>query len=78
MVGFISTHPYFLAELALDRLNYEKLMGREMRLMWWKNYAELKQSGGESIFIKNFHESISHKDLHEEFSLLGKIATCKV
>lgn len=69
---------FYLAECALDTMNYEVLKGRPMRIMWSQRDPGLRKSGVGNIFIKNMDESIDNKALYDTFSTFGNILSCKV
>ena len=77
-VNFASTQD---AERALDCLNYYVLTGRPLRIMWKQrdpSILSMRKSGAGKIFIKNFDDSVTSRDLHDTFSQFGEVLTCKV
>jgi len=66
------------AEKALENLNYEDLLGRQIRIMWCQRDPSLRKSGRGNIFIKNLDKSIAQKDLYDTFCHFGKILSCKI
>lgn len=66
------------AERALENLNYEDLLGRQIRIMWCQRDPSLRKSGRGNIFIKNLDKSIAQKDLYDTFCHFGKILSCKI
>lgn len=66
------------AERALETLNYEDLLGRQIRIMWCQRDPSLRKSGRGNIFIKNLDKSIAQKDLYDTFCHFGKILSCKI
>ncbi|KAI5077572.1 hypothetical protein GOP47_0007396 [Adiantum capillus-veneris] len=63
---------------ALEKLNYTELNGKAIRIMWSHRDSTARKSGIGNLFVKNLHESIDNKNLHQIFSPYGKILSCKV
>jgi len=66
------------AERCLDKLNYTAIQGQACRIMWVQNDFNSKKNSKSNIFVRNLDRSISNKDLHETFSMFGKILSCKI
>lgn len=76
MIKFILD--FFLAERALDTMNFDILKGRPMRIMWSQRDPSLRKSGVGNVFIKNLDRSIDNKAMYDTFSAFGNILSCKV
>nr|XP_057902504.1 polyadenylate-binding protein 1b isoform X1 [Doryrhamphus excisus] len=66
------------AEHALDTMNFDLIMGKPMRIMWWQRDPSLRKSGVGNIFIKNLDKSINNNILYDIFSFFGNILSGKV
>lgn len=63
---------------ALEVLNYSEVNNKPIRIMWSHRDSSARKSGIGNLFVKNLHETINSKDLHEMFSPYGKILSSKV
>ncbi|MCO5550294.1 hypothetical protein L7F22_003776 [Adiantum nelumboides] len=63
---------------ALEKLNYTELNGKAIRIMWSHRDSAARKSGIGNLFVKNLHDSIDNKRLHQIFSPFGKILSCKI
>eukprot|EP00899_Mesostigma_viride_P005612 jgi/Mesvir1/15051/Mv14703-RA.1 len=77
-VNFNSQLDEHAAERALDSLNYTPVNGKPIRIMWSLRDPSARKNGVGNIFIKNLHEGIDNKALHDTFSAFGNILSCKV
>ena len=68
----------FLAERALDTMNYDVLCGRSMHIMWSQRDPALQKSGQGNRFMKNLDKNIDNKSLYNTFSAFSNILSCKV
>uniref|UniRef100_A0A0C9RIN6 Polyadenylate-binding protein n=1 Tax=Wollemia nobilis TaxID=56998 RepID=A0A0C9RIN6_9CONI len=76
--GYVNFMDPAEAGRALDALNYTKMNGKPIRIMWSHRDPLTRKSGVGNIFIKNLHESVTHANLHETFNKFGNILSCKV
>ena len=70
--------PIYIAERALESLNYSLVKGRACRIMWSQRDPALRKTGNGNIFIKNLDSTIDTKALHDTFSAFGNILSCKI
>lgn len=68
----------FVAERALDTMNFDLLRGRPLRIMWSQRDPALRKSGVGNVFIKNLDKNIDNKSLYDTFSAFGNILSCKI
>lgn len=68
----------FVAERALDTMNFDMLKGRPIRIMWSQRDPSLRKSGVGNVFIKNLDKAIDNKAMYDTFSAFGNILSCKV
>ncbi|CAA0265442.1 unnamed protein product [Arabidopsis thaliana] len=62
----------------MEVLNYCKLKGKPMRIMFSERDPSNRMSGRGNVFVKNLDESIDNKQLCDMFSAFGKVLSCKV
>jgi polyadenylate-binding protein len=68
-----------VAERAIAELNYTKLDGVPIRIMWGDNETKqiCKVANG-NLFVKNLDRNIEDSQLHEAFANFGEIISCKI
>ncbi|XP_010478834.2 PREDICTED: LOW QUALITY PROTEIN: polyadenylate-binding protein 1-like [Camelina sativa] len=62
----------------MDVLNFHKLKGKPMRIMFSERDPSKRRSGRGNVFVKNLHESVDSKQLCDMFSTFGKVLSSKV
>lgn len=62
----------------MDVLNFYKLKGKPMRIMFSERDPSKRRSGRGNVFVKNLDESIGSKKLCNMFSSFGKVLSSKV
>ncbi|KAL1219671.1 Polyadenylate-binding protein 1 [Cardamine amara subsp. amara] len=62
----------------MEELNFNKLKGKPMRVMFSERDPSKRRSGRGNVFVKNLHESIDDKQLADMFSSFGKVLSSKV
>ncbi|KAI6690105.1 hypothetical protein NL676_026933 [Syzygium grande] len=76
--GYVNFFSRFLASKALACLNYSKLKGKPMRIMWCQRDPSRRKAGNANLFVKNLNPSISSARLQSIFCQYGNILSCKV
>ncbi|KAL3735927.1 hypothetical protein ACJRO7_024964 [Eucalyptus globulus] len=76
--GYVNFFSHFLASKALACLNYSKLKGKPMRIMWCQRDPSRRKAGNANLFVKNLDPSISSARLQSIFCQYGNILSCKV
>ncbi|XP_051139581.1 polyadenylate-binding protein 5-like [Andrographis paniculata] len=74
-VNFLSLSDAYRAK---DTLNFTIVNGRPIRIMFSQRDPTMRKSGFANLYIKNLALSIDAKELHETFSIFGRILSCKV
>ncbi|XP_049850252.1 polyadenylate-binding protein 4-like [Schistocerca gregaria] len=76
--GYVNFSTVQEAEHALDTLNNQPIHDHPCRIMWSQRDPSIRRSGIGNIYIKNLDNNITHKELHDTFSVFGNILSCKV
>ncbi|XP_030525297.2 polyadenylate-binding protein 6-like isoform X2 [Rhodamnia argentea] len=76
--GYVNFFSHFLASKALACLNYSKLKGKPMRIMWCQRDPSRRKAGNANLFVKNLDPSIGSARLQSIFCQYGNILSCKV
>jgi len=66
------------ASRALDQLNFTRLNGKPIRIMYSNRDPSIRKSGSTNIFIKNLGRAIDYKALYNVFSVFGHILSFKI
>ncbi|KAL4559080.1 hypothetical protein LXL04_031213 [Taraxacum kok-saghyz] len=66
------------ATIALKFLNFKRLHGKQIRIMFSEPDPTMRRSGVGNVYIKNLDSSIDNKELYEAFCAFGNVSTCKV
>ncbi|KAL0417392.1 UNVERIFIED_CONTAM: Polyadenylate-binding protein 8 [Sesamum radiatum] len=66
------------AARALEVLNFTPLNNKSIRVMYSHRDPSIRKSGTTNIFIKNLDKAIDNKALHDTFSSVGNILSCKI
>ena len=66
------------AQCALNKMNFDVINGKPIRIMWCQRDPSLRKSGVGNVFVNHLDESIDHKVLYDMFSAFGNILSCKV
>lgn len=62
----------------MDRLNFEILGSKPIRIMWSQRDPAERRSGAGNIFVKNLDRCMDNKAIYTAFSVFGPILSCKV
>jgi len=64
---------------AMNEMNYTKIDGLPLRIMWGDaETKKIKQSGKGNLFISGLDEAIEVSQLHEAFLNFGEVVSCKI
>ncbi|CAB3410381.1 unnamed protein product [Caenorhabditis bovis] len=76
--AYINFRDHESADRAMDTLNFEPMFGKPMRIMWSIRDPMYRRHTRSNIFIRNLGRTVDSKAVHDTFSLLGQIMSCKV
>ncbi|MES1921946.1 Protein phosphatase PP2A regulatory subunit B, partial [Bonamia ostreae] len=76
--AYVNYHSAMDASRAIDNLNFLKIDGREIRIMWANSDSSVRKSGVGNIFVKNLDDNIDNKILYDTFSVFGTVMSSKV
>jgi polyadenylate-binding protein len=68
----------FLAERAIDTMNFDVLRGRPLLILWSHRDPAVRKAGVGNVLIENLDKNIDHKSLYDIFSAFGNILSCKI
>ncbi|KAH7828339.1 putative Polyadenylate-binding protein 4 [Monocercomonoides exilis] len=78
--GYLNFQKAEDAAVVLEKMNYSVIQEgwRPVRMMWYQSDPSLRKSGIGNIFIKNLPPSYETKKLHDLFSDVGTVMSCRV
>lgn len=76
--GYVNFHSTEDAENALKHLNFARVDGHDIRLMWAQPNAAQRRSGVGNLVITNLDVSVDNKTLFDTFSVFGPILSSRV
>ena len=65
------------AKKAMDKMNYDLLYGRNIRIMWAQKKPNMLPRAA-NLVVKNLHSNVSELELKDMFSPYGDIVSIKV
>ncbi|UJR07079.1 hypothetical protein I4U23_011367 [Adineta vaga] len=66
------------AERVLDTMNFDLLLGRELRIILIQRDSAFRQSDVGTVFISNLDTNVGNKSLYDVFSAFGNILSCQI
>ncbi|GAB6025565.1 Polyadenylate-binding protein 1 [Chamberlinius hualienensis] len=66
------------AETALKTMNFDILLGKSIRVMWYEQDLTKRDKATTSLFIKNLDQSIDNKFFYKRFSEFGTVLSSTV
>jgi polyadenylate-binding protein len=76
--GFVQFQTKEEAELAIEKVNGNKIMDKQVTVMHFKPAAERPASQYSNLFVKNFEKNVTDEQLEKAFTPFGKILSAKV
>lgn len=76
--GYVNFSDKSIAEKALEQLNYQEIKGKPCRLTWVQPDATQRRSQIGNLFIKPLPPEFKTRDLHDLFSSIGPVVSCKI
>jgi polyadenylate-binding protein len=69
----------FLAEEALNKLNYHKLNKKTLRISWYnREQNNLRDHPEYNVFVKKIQKSVTPQEFHEFFTKFGNVVSARL
>jgi polyadenylate-binding protein len=77
--GYVNFQNQADAERALKQLNFSEIApGKPIRVAWSQRDPAARKMGAGNLFVKDLDDSVTQKILHDAFSALGTVTSCKL